>query len=332
MALRFRRTVKIAPGVRLNVGKKSASIRVGGKGFGVTSGSSGTHVSAGIPGTGVYATQKVGASKSRQTARSAPTVSAGSAPAGMSLLEVIRTVPPIEKGLGFPTWWLVGALVGVIGIPDTSGGTILLAVPCGYMAWRRLNSPAYRAMQTIRAAQKSPSESSDAAVRDAAAQAAESWTVQREAGIYFQSRDLAAEAASALAKAVALFPGDRKLYAILAAGAAIDAGHTEYAIQVLEPYLASADPEASDVDAVVVSALAQAILKQGDPARALEVVNRLPLRRRDLDPPLLLGLGIRALAKHALGQKAEAKRDLDRMYAIDPDFVMVSEVKAALEA
>jgi len=332
MGMRFRRTVKIAPGVRLNVGKKSASVRVGGKGFGVTSGTSGTRVSAGVPGTGVYATQKVGGSGSRQTARSTQTANAGSAPARMSLQEVIRTAPPIERGLGFPTWWLVGAVVGVLGIPGSTGGTLLLAIPCGYMVWRALNSPAYQAMRAIRAAQKSPSESSDAAVRDAASQAVESWTVQREAGIYFQSRNLAAEAASALAKAVALFPGDRKLYAILAAGAATDAGHTEYVIQLLEPYLASADPENSDVDAVVVSALAQAILKHGDPARALEVVNRLPLRRRNLDHPLLLGLGIRALAKHALGQKAEAKRDLDRMYAVDPDFVMVAEVKAVLEA
>ena len=187
-------------------------------------------------------------------------------------------------------------------------------------------------MKALRAAQKSPSESSDAAVRTAAPQAAGSWIVQREAGIYFQSRGLWEDAAFALAKAVELFPGDKKLYAILATGAAINAGRIEYVIQLLEPYLASADPENSDVDAVLVTALAQAILKHGDPAPALEVVNRLPLRRRNLDHPLLLRLGIRVLARYALGQRAEAKRDLDLMYAVDPDFFMVAEVKAVLEA
>ncbi|MEA5153234.1 DUF4236 domain-containing protein [Raineyella sp.] len=51
----FRRSVKIAPGVRLNLGKKSASVRFGGRGFGVTKSTTGrTTVSGGIPGTGVY--------------------------------------------------------------------------------------------------------------------------------------------------------------------------------------------------------------------------------------------------------------------------------------
>ena len=32
MGFRFRKSIKIAPGVRLNIGKKSASISVGGRG------------------------------------------------------------------------------------------------------------------------------------------------------------------------------------------------------------------------------------------------------------------------------------------------------------
>lgn len=57
----FRRSVKIAPGVRLNFGKKSASVRVGGRGFGVTKSTTGrTTVSGGIPGTGVYYRETVG--------------------------------------------------------------------------------------------------------------------------------------------------------------------------------------------------------------------------------------------------------------------------------
>ena len=139
MGIRFRRTVKIAPGVRLNVGTKSLSARVGGKDFGVTSGTSGTRISAGIPGTGVYTTQKVGGSNSRHTTRLTKTANAESAPARMSLQEVIRTAPPIEKGLGFPTWWQVGAVVGVPGILGGAGGTLPLAILWGYMLWRRQN-------------------------------------------------------------------------------------------------------------------------------------------------------------------------------------------------
>jgi len=54
MALRIRKSFKVAPGVRMTVGKKSGSISVGGKGFRVTKSTTGrTTTSAGIPGTGV---------------------------------------------------------------------------------------------------------------------------------------------------------------------------------------------------------------------------------------------------------------------------------------
>ena len=54
MGLRFRKSIKIAPGVKLNIGTKSAGISLGGKGFRYsinTNGRSTTTVS--IPGTGI---------------------------------------------------------------------------------------------------------------------------------------------------------------------------------------------------------------------------------------------------------------------------------------
>ena len=59
MGLQFRRSIKIAPGIRINFGKKSTSISVGPRGAKVTMGTNGTHVSAGIPGTGIYYREKV---------------------------------------------------------------------------------------------------------------------------------------------------------------------------------------------------------------------------------------------------------------------------------
>ena len=59
MSFRFRRSFKIAPGLRLNIGKKSASFSIGPRGAKITTGTRGTHVTAGIPGTGLFYTQKV---------------------------------------------------------------------------------------------------------------------------------------------------------------------------------------------------------------------------------------------------------------------------------
>lgn len=54
MGLRFRKSVKIAPGVRVNMGKKSASISVGTKGARHTISTTGKRTtSVGIPGTGI---------------------------------------------------------------------------------------------------------------------------------------------------------------------------------------------------------------------------------------------------------------------------------------
>ena len=58
MAIRFRRTVRIAPGLKLNIGKKSASIRIGGKNAGYTIGTAGRTTSASIPGTGLGITSR----------------------------------------------------------------------------------------------------------------------------------------------------------------------------------------------------------------------------------------------------------------------------------
>lgn len=73
MGFRFRKSVKIAPGVRLNIGKKSVGISAGVKGARVSVNSSGRKTTTvGLPGTGLsYSkTEKIGGRKT--TTRSAP--------------------------------------------------------------------------------------------------------------------------------------------------------------------------------------------------------------------------------------------------------------------
>lgn len=71
MGLNFRKSFKVAPGVRLNVGKKSAGISVGGKYGGMSFNSKrGARARASIPGTGIsYTSGKLGG-KSRPSKQS----------------------------------------------------------------------------------------------------------------------------------------------------------------------------------------------------------------------------------------------------------------------
>ena len=57
---RFRRSIKIAPGIRWNFGKKSSSLSFGGRGFHYTVGSRGSRTTVGIPGTGMSYTETSG--------------------------------------------------------------------------------------------------------------------------------------------------------------------------------------------------------------------------------------------------------------------------------
>ena len=60
MAFRFRKSVKILPGVKINFGKKSTSVSIGNKVGGVTiNNKNGVTKRVSVPGTGISFTEKI---------------------------------------------------------------------------------------------------------------------------------------------------------------------------------------------------------------------------------------------------------------------------------
>lgn len=75
MGLKFRKSIKIAPGVKLNLGKKSAGISIGGKHGGISYNTrTGTRARVSAPGTGLSYSTKVGGTSKKSGNRSANTV------------------------------------------------------------------------------------------------------------------------------------------------------------------------------------------------------------------------------------------------------------------
>ena len=71
MGLRFRKSFKVAPGVKVNVGKKSVGVSLGGKYGGMSFNTrSGARARVSAPGTGLSYSSKIGGS-SRKKASSA---------------------------------------------------------------------------------------------------------------------------------------------------------------------------------------------------------------------------------------------------------------------
>jgi hypothetical protein len=60
MGWQFRKSIKIAPGVRINVSRSGVSTSVGGRGATVNIGRKGTRATVDIPGTGISFSQRVG--------------------------------------------------------------------------------------------------------------------------------------------------------------------------------------------------------------------------------------------------------------------------------
>jgi len=69
MGLRFRRSVKLAPGIRMNFSGSGVSWTLGLRGASVGIGKRGAYLNSGIPGTGLYARERMGSSGAGSRAR-----------------------------------------------------------------------------------------------------------------------------------------------------------------------------------------------------------------------------------------------------------------------
>ena len=79
MGMRFRKSVKICKGVKVNFSKSGASLSLGGRGHSMNFGGRGTRATVGIPGTGLSYSTKVGGShKSRSSSHRSSASRSGS--------------------------------------------------------------------------------------------------------------------------------------------------------------------------------------------------------------------------------------------------------------
>ncbi|HJA48477.1 MAG TPA: DUF4236 domain-containing protein [Candidatus Agathobaculum intestinipullorum] len=115
MGFRFRKSVKIAPGVRLNFGKKSTGISIGNKYGGVSMNSkSGVKARASLPGTGISYSKKISGSKKKSSARA---TSQPSKPVSGRLWFLIVAISAIAGGIQyFSTSIPVGIFTAIIGL------------------------------------------------------------------------------------------------------------------------------------------------------------------------------------------------------------------------
>ena len=122
MGIRYRKRVKVAPGVYVNLSKSGASTTVKvGKGMSLNMGQNGTYLNSGIPGTGIYSRERIGATSSVQEQATNNNVSSGSSTAyigcgSLTFIAILGTVTTLLMGSSDVVWWAIGSGVCLSGL------------------------------------------------------------------------------------------------------------------------------------------------------------------------------------------------------------------------
>jgi hypothetical protein len=127
MGWRFRRSIRLAPGVRWNFGKRSTSLTLGPRGFKTTIGTAGTRRTIGLPGTGLsYTTTSSRTRREPRTPSVRPPVAAptrvpvrfGITTSGIRVAACCVVLGCLLAGFVSPGFWY-GALAGALILPFT---------------------------------------------------------------------------------------------------------------------------------------------------------------------------------------------------------------------
>lgn len=112
MGLRFRKSVKLAPGVKLNLGKKSAGISIGGKHGGVSFNSrSGARARVSAPGTGLSYSTKIGGSSDITSTKSSSKSNTADNTGGGCLITCLKLIGIlILLGAFLQFGWIAGII------------------------------------------------------------------------------------------------------------------------------------------------------------------------------------------------------------------------------
>ncbi|NSW84216.1 MAG: DUF4236 domain-containing protein [Syntrophothermus sp.] len=321
MGWRFRKSIKIAKGVRLNLSKRGLGVSVGGKGFRVGIGPRGAYTSASIPGTGLYSINYFGKRKSRDLPKAAQKASAPPEIEGYNV-----DMPPELAGSSTSTalgclWFLISVMFLFIWWPLGVAGIV------SQIAWsaRSFNSPTGKAknyfLQGKMALQKGEWQPALEAFLKVLEVKPEVNSLCREVAFLYRRLDNPEEAVKYFEKYLASYPED----AVTRLNYAVTLGTVrqyQKAIEVLQGL-----PLEMKEELAVINALASAFLGLNKPELALEVLEKGPVRsRKSMDEQMKLFRYLLGLTYKQLGETEKALKQFYKIYAEDTDYEDVRDL------
>jgi len=321
MGFRFRRSVRLTKGTRLNISKSGVGISTGVRGIRIGAGPRGTHSSVGIPGTGLHYRTERAWSPAKQKPR---TVNVSPALAASPVFPSLSAA-----GLAPSRTWLfvVGSVVAIALVDAPIGVLLAMCIAAGgYLQTKtrsaRLSS-AYR--QATAYAARGDFSSAIEVLTPLGADSPTPGMALALAQAYFHLQDYP--------QAAAYFARVESLGGILDRDAAIrhaialgSPGSMAEALRVLERI-----PGILADDVQRIGLMGSCLVGLGHPSQAIEVLRKAPLLKRKPDPHLTMVRHELGRAYLALGDLRDALTYFRRVYADAPDFPEISKTIQCVE-
>ncbi|NLG83378.1 MAG: DUF4236 domain-containing protein [Firmicutes bacterium] len=324
MSFRFRKSIRIAKGVRLNLSKGGVGLSIGGKGLRVGVGPRGVYTSAGIPGTGLYSLNYLGKGERRGAVRRVSEEASG--PGGRNIELPPELAPSSASTALGCLWFLVSLVLLFVNLP--LGVLAFIA----QIAWaiKSVNSPTGRAKEYFRQGQRALQGGEWKKALESFLRVLEFKpdipSVHRTVAFLYLRLDKPEESLGYFTKYLDVHPED--IPARLGYALALErTGNYRKAIEVLQNL-----PPETRQELPVINILAHAFLGLGRPELALEVLEKGPLRsRRAMDEDMKLFRYLLGLTYKELGEPKKALKQFQKIYVEDADYENVKDILRELD-
>lgn len=326
--MRFRKSIRIAKGVRVNLSKSGIGMSAGTKGFRVGMGPRGAYRSVGIPGTGLYSVDYM-KSGGRTRKESAATTATASPSTNKSLASQIYMELPTPKQMGLAAphtfgYWATAIFLALLF--RTSWGPFAGVALIGLWVVNLKREPVRLGKVYANARSKvivGEFQEALELLNGLAGKVSPELLSSVQGHCCFGAGDEAGAIEHYLDYLDAGAAKDPRV-AIRCASLLLKNTRPVDALPLLEKL-----PDPYRAEPLVIGMKGGCLLVAGKPELAVEVLKTAPLRKRTPDPVLTAIRYSLGKAYEALGQNKKAAAQFRRVYADDPAFQDIKEIVAS---
>lgn len=317
MRIRFRRSVKLAPGVRLNLSKGGVGVSVGRRGARIGIGPRGVYTSFGIPGTGLYSINYLKEGQKPERTRHPQRIQRNAGPVPSSFLPVPEEVATAS---GFGRFLISAGAIWFL-FNQLWGGIFLLLVILVFFPTFQI---AHSFKKANRAREAGRYTEAARYLEEVRRKNPELKDLNYLLGLAWQEAGEPKKAVSYYEEHLQQEPEDHQARFNLAVCYMDD--RPEDSLALLQSLPIEARQELS-----VIILMGRLFLRLNRPELAVEVLEKGPVRTRRMDESVLAFRYYLGLAYKRTGQKRKALTQLRKVYAENIKFMDVAKELEELE-